>query len=110
MDTNVIHKIAGVIEAAGRQVNKRKPGDWVTVTFVGGCRNCPQHISGNHPVCDSQFQPGFTHWGSFAEYVFVDNADINLVSLPNSLDYVTAANLGCRFVTSYRQSLIRGRS
>ena len=35
--------------------------------------------SGNHQVCEHQFQPGFTAWGSFAEYVAIDYADTNLV-------------------------------
>ena len=103
------HELAGVVEAGGKQVAKWKPGDRATVPFVGGCGKCPQCISGNHQVCDSQFQPGFTHWGSFAEYVFIDNADINLVRLPDKMDFVTAASLGCRFITSYRAVVDQGQ-
>ncbi|MFN2277582.1 MAG: zinc-binding dehydrogenase, partial [Candidatus Promineifilaceae bacterium] len=62
-----------------------------------------------HQVCDFQFQPGFTHWGSFAEYVAVDYADTNLVPLPDEIDDVTAAALGCRFVTSFRALTAQGR-
>jgi alcohol dehydrogenase len=96
------HEIAGVIEAVGKDVRQWHPGDRVTLPFVCGCGGCPQCISGNHQVCDHQFQPGFTHWGSFAEFVAIDYADINLVRLPDSLDSVIAASLGCRFVTSFR--------
>jgi alcohol dehydrogenase len=53
-------------------------------------------------VCHNQFQPGFTHWGSFSEYVAIHYADINLVSLPHEIDFITAASLGCRFATSFR--------
>lgn len=53
-------------------------------------------------MCDHQFQPGFTHWGSFAEYVSIHYADVNLVALPDTLTFDTAASLGCRFVTSFR--------
>ncbi|MEL6538775.1 MAG: zinc-binding dehydrogenase, partial [Bacteroidota bacterium] len=60
-------------------------------------------------VCDNQTQPGFTHWGSFAEYVTIDHADINLVRLPEAMDYVTAALLGCRFVTSFRAVKDQGK-
>jgi alcohol dehydrogenase len=66
-------------------------------------------VSGNHQVCDNQFQPGFTHWGSFAEFVAVNYADINLVAVPTKIDYVTAASLGCRFVTSFRAIVAQGK-
>lgn len=103
------HELAGVVEAVGPDVANWKPGDRVTLPFVCGCGACPQCASGNHQVCDHQFQPGFTHWGSFAEYVAVDYADINLVRLPEELDFVTAASLGCRFVTSFRAVVDQGQ-
>lgn len=103
------HELAGVVEDVGRNVTKWKVGDRVTVPFVGGCGECPQCLSGNHQVCDHQFQPGFTHWGSFAEYVSIHRADINLVQLPERLDFVTAASLGCRFVTSFRAVVDQGK-
>ena len=76
------HELAGLVEAVGRDVTNWKKGDRVTVPFVSGCGSCPQCHSGNHQVCDNQFQPGFTHWGSFAEYVPIHYADINLVRCP----------------------------
>ena len=103
------HELAGVIETVGKDVANWKPGDRVTLPFVCGCGTCPQCKSGNHQVCDTQFQPGFTHWGSFAEYVAIDFADVNLVRLPEELDFVTAASLGCRFVTSFRAVVDQGR-
>lgn len=96
------HELAGVVEAVGKGVTLWKPGDRVTLPFVCGCGACPQCLSGNHQVCDAQFQPGFTHWGSFAEYVAIDRANLNLVRLPDELDDATAASLGCRFATSFR--------
>ena len=103
------HELAGIIEAVGKDVTLWKKGDRVTVPFVGGCGACPQCHSGNHQVCDQQFQPGFTHWGSFAEYVSIHRADINLVRLPETLDFATTASLGCRFVTSFRAIVDQGR-
>jgi alcohol dehydrogenase len=88
--------------AARAGVARWRPGDRVTLPFVCGCGRCPQCASGNHQVCDHQFQPGFTHWGSFAEYVAVQYADVNLVRLPESMDFVTAASLSCRFATAFR--------
>ncbi len=103
------HELAGVVEEVGTEVRRWKPGDRVTLPFVCGCGVCPQCVSGNHQVCDHQFQPGFTHWGSFAELVAVDYADINVVRLPEEIDFVTAASLGCRFVTSFRAVVDQGR-
>ncbi len=96
------HELAGTVVEIGREVKWFKPGDRVTVPFVCGCGTCPQCESGNHQICDHQTQPGFTHWGSFAQYVSIRHADLNLVSLPQEMDFVTAASLGCRFATSFR--------
>ncbi|WP_404464540.1 zinc-dependent alcohol dehydrogenase family protein [Vreelandella aquamarina] len=103
------HELSGVVEAVGKDVTKWRVGDRVTVPFVGGCGICPECNAGHHQVCDSQFQPGFTHWGSFAEYVGIHYADVNLVALPDTLAFDTAASLGCRFVTSFRAVVDQGR-
>jgi len=102
------HELAGVVEAVGDEVTKWQVGDRVTVPFVGGCGKCPECQSGNHQVCDFQFQPGFTHWGSFAEYVAIHYADVNLVRLPDDMEFQTAASLGCRFATSFRAIVDQG--
>jgi len=96
------HELAGVVEAAGSKVRKWQPGRRVTLPFVGGCGRCVYCKQGDHQVCDNQFQPGFTHWGSFAEYVAVDFADTNLVHLPDAVGFEVGASLGCRFATAFR--------
>ncbi len=103
------HELAGTIFETGAGIQNWKVGDRVTVPFVGGCGHCPECLSGNHQVCDNQFQPGFTAWGSFAEFVEIKYADINLVQLPNEIDFVTAASLGCRFITSFRAVIDQGK-
>ncbi|WP_445384059.1 zinc-dependent alcohol dehydrogenase family protein [Robiginitalea sp. IMCC44478] len=103
------HELAGTVEAVGREVRAFRAGDRVTLPFVCGCGHCRECASGNQQVCDKQSQPGFTHWGSFAEYVAVDYADTNLVKLPDDIDYATAAVLGCRFITSFRAIVAQGR-
>ena len=103
------HELAGIIEAIGKNVKNFNIGDRITVPFVSGCGSCGECKSGNHQVCDYQSQPGFTHWGSFAEYVALDYADTNLVRLPEEIDDVTAATLGCRFITSFRAIVEQGR-
>ena len=103
------HELAGTIAAVGRDVRRFKVGDRVTVPFVSGCGHCEECRSGNQQVCEEQFQPGFTHWGSFAEYVAIEYADQNLVHLPDEISYETAASLGCRFATSFRAVVDQGR-
>lgn len=103
------HELAGTIVAAGGRVSRWRAGQRVTVPFVAACGHCFECTSGNQQVCEHQFQPGFTAWGSFAEYVAVDFADTNLVALPETMDFSTAASLGCRFVTSFRAVVDQGR-
>ncbi|WP_026951308.1 zinc-dependent alcohol dehydrogenase family protein [Algoriphagus mannitolivorans] len=103
------HEFAGVIMELGRGVKNWKIGDRVTVPFVCACGTCTTCQSGNQQICDDQFQPGFTHWGSFAEYVAVHRAETNLVRIPDSVSFESAASLGCRFATSFRAIVAQGK-
>jgi D-arabinose 1-dehydrogenase-like Zn-dependent alcohol dehydrogenase len=96
------HELAGEVVEVGPGVTRWKVGDRVTVPFVCGCGRCAWCQTGNAQVCPHQEQPGFTHWGSFAEYVAVHAADTNLVAVPEQMTFATAASLGCRFATAYR--------
>lgn len=96
------HELAGIIVAVGASVKNWKPDQRITVPFVGGCGKCEQCRSGNQQVCDHQFQPGFTAWGSFAQFVEIEYADENIVAIPDEMDFPSAASLGCRFITAFR--------
>lgn len=96
------HELAGEVVAVGPRVQSLVVGQRVTVPFVSGCFRCAPCRRGDPQVCDAQFQPGFTHWGSFAEYVALHRADGNVIGLPENLSHAEAASLGCRFTTAYR--------
>lgn len=104
------HELSGTIAAVGPRVEGWRLGERVTVPFVCACGECPTCLRGDQQVCDVQFQPGFTQWGSFAEYVDIDRAEVNLVRVPDGMDLETAASLGCRFSTAYRAVVDHGRA
>jgi D-arabinose 1-dehydrogenase-like Zn-dependent alcohol dehydrogenase len=103
------HELAGVVAEVGSAVTRWRVGDRVTVPFVCGCGVCEFCRAGDAQVCPHQTQPGFTGPGSFAERVAIHAADVNLVPLPDSMDFVAAASLGCRFATAFRALTAHGR-
>lgn len=103
------HELAGRVASVGAGVTRWTVGDRVTVPFVCACGACEQCAHGDHQVCARQTQPGFTGWGSFAEYVALDHADVNLVALPPEVGAVAAAGLGCRVATAHRAVVAQGR-
>jgi alcohol dehydrogenase len=104
------HELAGTVVAVGADVRHRRVGDLVTTPFVTACGTCPECTAGHQQVCRDQTQPGFTAWGSFAEFVALDQADVNLVDLRALADdgalgeepAVVGAALGCRVATAFR--------
>ena len=98
-----------MVHAVGSEVRGWRGGERVTVPFVCACGLCPTCAAGNGQVCERQTQPGFTHWGSWAELVRVEHADVNLVALPDALGAVEAAALGCRVATAFRAVVQVGR-
>ncbi|HET9654799.1 MAG TPA: zinc-dependent alcohol dehydrogenase family protein [Kineosporiaceae bacterium] len=103
------HEFAGVVHEVGAAVAGWSPGERVTAPFVHACGDCPVCRAGDHQVCPRQTQPGFSRWGSFAELVVVERAAVNLVRLPDAVDTVTAAALGCRYATAFRAVVQVGR-
>jgi alcohol dehydrogenase len=104
------HEFAGTVIETGTDVRKWKQGDRITVPFSMGCGTCERCRAGDEQICDRYYQPGFTGWGTFAEYVALPYADVNLVRLPDAMTFTTAALLGCRFATAYRAVVGQGRT
>ena len=103
------HELSGVVAEVGSAVRGWEPGARVTVPFCCGCGICEPCRLGETQICERDFQPGFTAWGSFAEYVALPRADLNLVAVPDELGDVEAASLGCRFMTAWAALHVHGQ-
>lgn len=103
------HEMAGIVSAVGANIRNLAIGDRVTVPFACGCGECRYCCDGQLHICLNDFQPGFTHWGSFAQQVEIHYADHNVVKLPEAISFKTAASLGCRFATAWRAVLHQGK-
>lgn len=104
------HELSGVVVQVGKLCKKFHVGDRVAVPFILACGECVYCRHENRPtVCLDQRQPGFTQFGSFAEYVAIPRADRNLSLLPSNVSFLQAAALGCRFTTAYRAVVQQGR-
>lgn len=103
------HELVGRIASAGVAVTDFRVGQRVTVPFVCGCGRCRWCVSGNAQVCPDQTQPGFTHFGSWADQVVIHNADANLVAVPEDLPAAAVVGLGCRFATAFHGLRVRAR-
>jgi NADPH:quinone reductase-like Zn-dependent oxidoreductase len=79
------------IEEVGRDVRAIKVGD-----------------RGYQNLCDHVIMPGVQRLGGWAQYVTVSAADLNCIKLPESVSSLSAAALGCRYMTAYRAVVGRG--
>lgn len=103
------HEVSGVIVEVGSEVTKFKLGDRAAVPFILSCGHCRMCSTYNRPTtCEKQEQPGFTMYGSFAEYLALPRAERNLSKIPDRVSFVEAAALGCRFTTAYRAVVQQG--
>jgi alcohol dehydrogenase len=95
------HEFSGVVEEVGKEIRNFKRGDRVVVPFSQGEGTCEYCRNGFSNLCNTPLAPGFAYWGGYGRLVAVPFADFNLVPLPDSIDFVEAASMGCRFMTSF---------
>jgi len=97
------HEPVGTITEIGEDIETLDVGDRVCVPFNlsdGTCRHCK---AGRANICESVVPLGFAPFqpGAFAEEFPVRKADHNVVKLPDGVDPVDVAGLGCRFATAF---------
>jgi propanol-preferring alcohol dehydrogenase len=91
-------------------------GDWdwvgrdrVTTPYHESCGRCGYCRSGRSNLCDAMEFLGLTHDGGYAEYATIRNADFNCIKLPDSIDALSAAAIGCRYMTAFHAVTRQGR-
>lgn len=100
------HEVAGVVLEAPADAPVR-PGDRVAVYNVVACGSCPACRRGLESVCTEPVgQLGFTLPGGFADIVRAPAA--NLVPLPESVSFETAAVLACSGMSVVHAARIAG--
>ena len=102
------HEMAGIVVDVGAEVRRARVGDRVTLPFCLGCGVCATCTGGETQLCLAGVHPGFTAWGSFAELVAIPHADVNLIELPDGIEFTAAAALGCRFMTAWAGVHVHG--
>jgi alcohol dehydrogenase len=103
------HEFCGVIEETGKDVKNWKAGDRVLVPFSQGEGTCEWCRSGHQNVCDTPLVPGVAYWGGYGRRVAIPFADVNLVRLPDGVQFVDAASMGCRYMTAFHAIVDQAR-
>lgn len=109
LPANTGHEVGGVVEEIGRDVRTIKVGDRVTIPFHESDGTCPECRAGYQNLCEHVIVGGVQRTGGWAQYVTVTAADLNCIRLPEEVDSLSAAALGCRYMTAYRAVTGRGR-
>jgi alcohol dehydrogenase len=103
------HEPAGRVVEVGDDVDRLSVGDRITNPFNLGDGTCHHCRTGRTNRCEKSVPMGFVPFqkGAFAEYYTVREADHNAVVLPDGVDPVDVAGLGCRFATAFHGLLDR---
>jgi len=93
------HEVAGVVESAGEEVTRFKPGDRVCLHYMVTCGNCYYCSTGNEQFCSQGKMIGHYTDGGYAEYIAIPER--SAVLLPPEIPYVQGATLMCASATSF---------
>lgn len=91
------HEIAGIIEAAGKDVDGIQPGERVCVHYLVTCGSCEYCSRGSEQFCTGGAMIGKHVDGGYAEYIAVPAR--NALPLPEEIPFDQGAVLGCSSAT-----------
>ena len=93
------HEAVGIIVDVGSEVSKERIGERVINYYYVGCGDCRWCKRGDEQICPSlKAEHGFISDGGLAEYLVTPSR--NAVVLPDNLDFVKAAPIGCGVTTA----------
>jgi D-arabinose 1-dehydrogenase-like Zn-dependent alcohol dehydrogenase len=92
---------AGVVEAAGAEVDPSIVGQRVAVQSTHSCGWCPACRAGLEPQCASLEMLGIHRWGAYAELVSAPAANIN--PIPAAVPMVEAAAMAANGPIAFAQ-------
>lgn len=98
---------AGLVAVTGPGVSNVQRGDRVAMNpdlWDGTCTNC---IAGQDNLCENWQLLGETVHGTYAEYIVVPSR--NLLPLPDSVSFETAAAASLVYLTAWHSLITRGR-
>jgi propanol-preferring alcohol dehydrogenase len=100
------HEVAGVIEQAGAEVTRFKPGDRVCLHYLATCGECHYCHAGTEQFCAAGAMIGKYRDGGFAEFICVPA--LSAFPLPEEIPFEQGAVMMCSSATSLH-ALNKGR-
>lgn len=86
------HEFAGEVVEVGKEVDRFRVGDRITVEPVVSCGKCFNCLRGRANICVNRKVIGYHYDGSFAEYIRIPGETINnVVKIPKQLSFEAAA-------------------
>jgi NADPH:quinone reductase-like Zn-dependent oxidoreductase len=99
--------VSGIVSEIGSAVKNIKIGDKVVISPGLSCMSCQQCLSGNDNVCRYYTVLGVIENGGYAEYVKVPA--INILPMPESLNFNESASIMLVFLTAYHMLVGRAK-
>ena len=104
------HEIGGRVAQVGEGVTRLEVGQRVTVPWTLACGTCQWCRQGLTNCCENVRAAGFGFPGAYASQVAIPNADLNVIPLPDGVDGLSAASLGCRYMAAFSAVVRQGRT